>query len=116
MTHKKTTRQKSIQLKSTQSSSPKKIPQDTGQSGQLVQIIDRYQTHQQDTGSPEVQVAILTQRILKLADHLKIHNKDYDSKRGLLMLVGKRRRLLNYITRHSQEKYQQLIADLGLRK
>lgn len=116
MTNKKTTRPKSTKPQSTQLSSLQKIPKAPRRPDQPVQIIDRYRAHQQDTGSPEVQVAILTQRILKLADHLKIHNKDYDSKRGLLMLVGKRRRLLNYITRHSQEKYQQLIADLGLRK
>lgn len=86
---------------------PKKITQP---------LLERLQNHDKDTGSPEVQVAILTNRINKLAGHLQGHNKDFDSKRGLLMLVGKRRRLLNYIARQNQEKYQSLIGELGLRK
>lgn len=79
-------------------------------------LADRYRTHPKDTGSPEVQITLLTQRLNALAGHLKTHPKDFDSKRGLLILVGKRRRLLNYLARHNQAQYQALIADLGLRK
>lgn len=86
------------------------------QAKEINDIVDRYRTHDKDTGSPEVQVALITKRINTLADHLRTHQKDFDSKRGLLMLVGKRRRLLNYVGRHHQEKYQTLIAELGLRK
>ena len=69
-----------------------------------------------DTGSPEVQVAILTERIINLTQHFKTHAKDNHSRRGLLMLVNKRRSLLDYLKREDQERYQQLIAKLGLRK
>ena len=69
-----------------------------------------------DTGSPEVQVAILTERIVNLTEHFKTHAKDNHSRRGLLMLVNKRRSLLDYLKREDQERYQQLIAKLGLRK
>ncbi|WP_166042443.1 30S ribosomal protein S15 [Sphingosinicella sp. YJ22] len=69
-----------------------------------------------DTGSPEVQVAILTERIVNLTEHFKTHAKDNHSRRGLLMLVNKRRSLLDYLKRKDQERYQQLIAKLGLRK
>ena len=69
-----------------------------------------------DTGSPEVQVAILTERIINLTQHFKTHAKDNHSRRGLLMLVNKRRSLLDYLKRKDQERYQQLIAKLGLRK
>ncbi|MFN3725104.1 MAG: 30S ribosomal protein S15 [Allosphingosinicella sp.] len=69
-----------------------------------------------DTGSPEVQVAILTERITNLTEHFKTHAKDNHSRRGLLMLVNKRRSLLDYLKRKDQERYQQLIAKLGLRK
>ena len=69
-----------------------------------------------DTGSPEVQVALLTARINELTDHLRTHRKDHHSRRGLLMLVGKRRRLLNYLQRHDLEAYRELIRELGLRR
>jgi small subunit ribosomal protein S15 len=69
-----------------------------------------------DTGSPEVQIAILTERIVNLTEHFKTHAKDNHSRRGLLMLVNKRRSLLDYLKRKDQERYQQLIAKLGLRK
>lgn len=79
-------------------------------------LIDKYRTHEGDTGSTEVQVALLTERIQLLIDHLKDHKKDHDSRRGLLLMVGKRRRLLNYLKKESVERYNQLIQDLGLRK
>lgn len=69
-----------------------------------------------DTGSPEVQVAVLTERILNLTEHLKLHNKDFASRRGLLMMVGQRRRLLDYLKRTEAGRYTQLIERLGLRK
>ena len=79
-------------------------------------IIEEYGQHDSDTGSPEVQVALLTERINHLTDHLREHKKDHHSRRGLLMLVGKRRRLLNYIRREDVERYRSLIAKLGLRR
>ena len=80
------------------------------------EIIGQYQTHEGDSGSPEVQVAILTRRIKDLADHLSAHNHDNHSRRGLLKMVGRRRRLLTYLSRTHNERYQQLIASLGLRR
>lgn len=79
-------------------------------------VIDQYRVHESDTGSPEVQVALLTQRILYLTEHMKIHKKDHHSRRGLLMLVGKRRRLLNYVKSKDITRYRTLIEQLGLRK
>jgi small subunit ribosomal protein S15 len=79
-------------------------------------LIAEYQTTQDDTGSPEVQVAILTERINNLTEHLKIHAKDFHSRRGLLILVGRRRSLLDYLRRKSQTRYETLIARLGLRR
>lgn len=79
-------------------------------------LIKKYQAHKNDTGSTEVQVANLSEKIEYLAKHLKKHSKDYDSKRGLLMMVGKRRRLLNYLKQKEIEKYKKLIEELGLRK
>lgn len=79
-------------------------------------LIKKYQTHDNDTGSTEVQIAILTKKISDLTKHLKEHKKDFDSRRGLLMMVGKRRRLLNYLRKTEEEKYNQIIADLGLKK
>jgi small subunit ribosomal protein S15 len=81
-----------------------------------VDLIAKYQTHKDDTGSTEVQIAVLTKKISDLTKHLKEHKKDFDSRRGLLMMVGKRRRLLNYLKKIDEEKYSKLIADLGLRK
>ncbi|MFA6458314.1 MAG: 30S ribosomal protein S15 [Patescibacteria group bacterium] len=72
--------------------------------------------HAKDTGSPEVQVAIITHRITQLTDHLKIHKKDEHSRRGLLMLVGKRRKLLNYLKMRQRKIYDEIVAKLGLRK
>lgn len=81
-----------------------------------VDLIAKYQIHKEDTGSSEVQVAVLTKKISELTKHLQEHKKDFDSRRGLLIMVGKRRRLLNYINKTEPEKYLKLIADLGLRK
>jgi small subunit ribosomal protein S15 len=80
------------------------------------EIIDRFKLHDKDTGSPEVQVAILSNRISYLTDHFKTHKKDHHSRRGLLKLVGQRRRLLNYLKKRDTTRYQQLIKELGLRK
>ncbi|GAA0176873.1 30S ribosomal protein S15 [Clostridium sediminicola] len=80
------------------------------------QIIKEYATHEGDTGSAEVQVALLTTRINQLNEHLKMHKKDHHSRRGLLMMVGKRRGLLNYVKKQDIERYRTLIKKLGLRK
>ncbi|HEV2855236.1 MAG TPA: 30S ribosomal protein S15 [Thermoanaerobaculia bacterium] len=80
------------------------------------QIINDYRTHESDTGSPEVQVAILTNRITELTEHFKTHAKDHHSRRGLLKLVGRRRRLLDYLKGKDLERYRKTIERLGLRK
>jgi small subunit ribosomal protein S15 len=80
------------------------------------EVIDRYRLHNSDTGSPEVQVAILSERITYLTDHFKTHAKDHHSRRGLIKLVGQRRRLLNYLKNKDIERYRTLIEQLGLRK
>jgi small subunit ribosomal protein S15 len=80
------------------------------------EIITEYGQHDSDTGSPEVQVALLTERINHLTDHLREHKHDHHSRRGLLMLVGQRRRLLNYLNRQDVGRYRSLIAKLGLRR
>ncbi|MDD2573149.1 MAG: 30S ribosomal protein S15 [Bacillota bacterium] len=79
-------------------------------------IINGYKIHETDTGSPEVQVAILTERINQLNEHLKVNKKDHHSRRGLLKMVGKRRGLLNYLKEKDIERYRKLIEQLGLRK
>lgn len=79
-------------------------------------LIKEYATKEGDTGSPEVQVAILSERITGLTEHLKTHQKDFASRRGLLMMVGQRRRLLDYLRRNDQARYQALIERLGLRR
>ncbi len=79
------------------------------------EIIADTRVHETDTGSPEVQVSLLTRRINQLTEHLKVHKHDLHSRRGLLMLVGQRRRLLAYLSRKSPERYRALIAKLGLR-
>ena len=78
-------------------------------------IIEEYKTHEADTGSTEVQVAILTARISELTEHMKVHKKDFHSRRGLLIMVGKRRRLLQYLRNKDFGRYQTLIQRLGLR-
>jgi len=79
-------------------------------------LIDQYRTNPGDTGSPEVQVAILSERISNLTEHLKTHSKDFHSRRGLLMLVGQRRSLLDYLKRKDRDRYASLIERLGLRR
>ncbi|SCZ76837.1 30S ribosomal protein S15 [Acidaminobacter hydrogenoformans] len=79
-------------------------------------VIETYKTHEGDTGSPEVQIALLTARINELNGHLQTHKKDHHSRRGLLKMVGKRRNLLNYLRQNDIERYRELIARLGLRK
>lgn len=80
------------------------------------ELIKEYATKEGDTGSPEVQVAVLTERILNLTEHLKTHKKDFHSRRGLLMMVGQRRRLLDYVKKKKAARYEDLIARLGLRR
>lgn len=80
------------------------------------EIIEEYKLHDHDTGSPEVQVALLTDRIAELTEHFKTHGKDHHSRRGLLKLVGRRRRLLDYMKRKDVERYREVIQRLGLRK
>jgi small subunit ribosomal protein S15 len=79
-------------------------------------VIEAYRHHDTDTGSPEVQIAILTNRITYLTDHFKIHRKDHHSRRGLLQLVGRRRRLLDYLRRHNVVRYRSTLDRLGIRK
>jgi len=79
-------------------------------------VIEQFKLHEKDTGSPEVQVALLTTRINELGEHFKVHHKDHGSRRGLLKLVGKRRRLLEYLKKTQNERYIKLIERLGLRK
>ncbi len=79
-------------------------------------LIDEYKLHETDTGSPEVQIAILSTQIMQLTEHLKTHRKDHHSRRGLLMKVGQRRRLLNYLKKEDVERYRTLIKRLGLRR
>ncbi|MFH1538670.1 MAG: 30S ribosomal protein S15 [bacterium] len=83
---------------------------------QKKEIIDNFRTHETDTGSPEVQIALLTSRINSLTEHLKENRKDHSSRRGLLMMVGRRRRLLNYLVRVDVGRYEKVIKELGLRK
>ena len=80
------------------------------------ELIDRFKLHEKDTGSPEVQVGLLTHRISYLTDHLKVHKKDHHSRRGLLILVGRRRRLLNYVKNKDVKRYRAIIETLGLRR
>jgi small subunit ribosomal protein S15 len=79
-------------------------------------VIGKYRVHQTDTGSPEVQVAVLSQRIVELTEHFKSHKKDHHSRRGLLAMVARRRRLLKYLKGSSPERYQALIQGLGIRR
>ena len=80
------------------------------------ELIKSFETHEKDTGSPEVQIAILTERITYLTEHFKVHAKDHHSRRGLLMLVGQRRRLLDYVKRKDNDRYAAIIKRLGIRK
>ena len=80
------------------------------------ELITSYRTHESDTGSPEVQVAILSERITYLTEHFKTHKKDHSSRRGLLKIVSKRRRLLDYLRRYDVDRYREVIGKLGIRK
>jgi small subunit ribosomal protein S15 len=80
------------------------------------ELIEKYKLHATDTGSPEVQIGLLTHRIQYLTEHLKIHTKDHHSRRGLLMLVGRRRRLLNYVRKSNVQRYRTIIEAHGLRR
>ncbi len=79
-------------------------------------LVKKYQSHKEDTGSTSVQIAVLTQKVNELTEHLRGHRKDFDSRVGLLKMVGKRRRLLNYLAKTDLPGYEKLIKDLGLRK
>ena len=79
-------------------------------------LIEHYQVHPKDTGSPEVQIAVLSERINYLNEHFRVHRKDHSSRRGLLIMVGKRRRLLEYLKRRDSERYKTVIHRLGIRK
>jgi len=79
-------------------------------------LIERFRTHETDTGSPEVQIAILTDRISHLTEHLKVHKGDHHTRRGLMKLIGQRRRLLDYVQRDDVERYRALIGRLGIRR
>jgi len=79
-------------------------------------VIGKYRTHASDTGSPEVQIAILSERITELTEHFKTHQKDHASRRGLLMMVSKRRRLLDYLKAYDSDRYKDVIQKLGIRK
>lgn len=80
------------------------------------ELIGEYQAKDGDTGSPEVQIAVLTERIVNLTEHLKTHKKDFHSRRGLLVLVGKRRKMLDYVKKKNEQKYKDLIGRLGIRR
>jgi len=80
------------------------------------ELIEQFKLHENDTGSPEVQVGLLTHRISYLTDHLKVHKKDHHSRSGLLILVGRRRRLLNYVKNKDVKRYRAIIETLGLRR
>ena len=79
-------------------------------------LIEQFKLHEEDTGSPEVQVGLLTHRISYLTEHLKVHKKDHHSRRGLLILVGRRRRLLNYVKNKDVKRYRTIIENLGIRR
>lgn len=79
-------------------------------------LVDGFQVHPKDTGSPDVQIALLTERISSLNEHFRVHRKDHASRRGLLVMVGKRKRLLDYLRRRRPESYKQVIERLGIRK
>ncbi len=80
------------------------------------EVIDKFKRHESDTGSPEVQIALLTARILHLTEHLQEHRKDHHSRRGLLLMVGKRRRLLKYLQNTDVDRYRKVLSELGLRR
>ncbi len=117
ITKKTKTTKKKLEVKKTAPKSLKKtvakraIPKKTEKT-----LMEKFQTHEKDSGSTEVQIVVLTERIEALVKHLKKHPKDHDSRRGLLLLVGRRRRLLNYLKKTEEEKYGKIIGELGLKK
>lgn len=80
------------------------------------ELIEKYRLHEGDTGSPEVQIAILTERISQLTEHLKVHKKDHHSRRGLFIMIGQRRALLDYVRKIDVERYRNIIGQLGIRR
>lgn len=88
----------------------------TLQAEQKTEIISKFSKHEKDTGSPEVQIALLSSRITYLTEHFQVHKKDHHSRRGLLKLVGQRRRLLNYLKGKNIDRYREVIKELGIRK
>jgi len=84
--------------------------------GKKQEIIEKFRVHEKDSGSPEVQIALLTERIRELTNHFQVHKKDFHSRRGLLKLVGQRRRLLDYLKSRKIDKYRKIVKELGLRK
>lgn len=93
-----------------------KKDQDNKESVMTSDIVEQFRSHKNDTGSTKVQIALISQRISELAKHLQKHAKDYDSKRGLLMMIGKRRRLLNYLQKDNAKDYAKLISELKLKR
>lgn len=92
------------------------VPRDVLATQKKNEIIEKYRVHESDTGSPEVQIAVLSERIGQLTEHFKTHKKDHGSRRGLLMLVSKRRSLLDYLKKSDADRYRDVIGKLGLRK
>ncbi len=88
----------------------------TMNTAQKAELIKKFATAKEDTGSPEVQVAILTSRISELSEHMQVHKKDFHSRRGLLAMVAKRRKLLDYLKGKNEDRYQKLIKELGVRR
>ena len=93
-----------------------RVIKDVFNKDQKRQIIDKYRLHDHDSGSPEVQIALLTERIKSLTEHFRVHKKDHHSRRGLLKMVGMRRRLLDYLKANQIERYRAIVKELGLRK
>src|SRR5690606_31960737 len=109
-------RGRDLVLAGRQTGAPVKETVDVFTKDRKTEVISSYRTHGTDTGSPEVQVALLSERITYLTEHFKAHAKDHHSRRGLLKLVGQRRRLLDYLKRKDTDKYAELIKRLGIRK
>jgi small subunit ribosomal protein S15 len=113
---KETVKEEKIEKKVATEKSKKAALREVASASKKGDLITKYQSHKDDTGSIEVQIAVLTKKVSDLTKHLQEHKKDFDSRRGLLMMVGKRRRLLNYLKKTDEEQYNKLIADLGLRR
>lgn len=107
---------KTTKKKLTKKVTPKPIKKTVAKKEEPATLMEKFRTHEKDSGSTEVQIVTLSMRIESLVKHLKKHQKDHDSRRGLLLLVGRRRRLLNYLKKQGEENYVKIIADLGLKK